>query len=249
MKTTVIVSINVHENLSFLEKQIANINSNLQVPHKIILNCSVAFQKELIERKTFTQNDNVILNPVPLDKKRYHGSLLQGIYNNLICVRKNYIFDYFLVLSSRTFFYKKLCVSDFLHLPKRESYKTLKNIEKSNKRKRFTSFLQTKLAHYILKKGPERFVAGAHEGLLFDKTNCETICDFLEKQKEIRDELFRWKWCVEEFALQTICSFKNNYYYYIGTGLQTYTLENVPDDEKYKNSFVCKIAKIKSHSK
>ena len=241
MEPTIIVSINVHENLSFLEKQIENIRTHLLIPHKVILNCSVAFHKELIERKEFTRNENVILNPEPRDKKRYHGSLLQGIYSNLQWVRKNVGFDYFLVLSSRTFFYRNFGVVDLQQLPKRESYKTLKNIEKSNKRKRFSTFLQTNLACHIKKNGPERFVAGAHEGLFFDSKNCDTICDFLESKKKIRDELFKWKWGVEEFALQTICSFKNGYYYFIGTGLQTYTLEDVPDDEKYTHSYVCKI--------
>ena len=241
MEPTIIVSINVHENLSFLEKQIENIKNHLLIPHKVILNCSIAFHKELTERKAFVKNENVVLNPSPLDKKRYHGSLLKGIYNNLEWSRKNYGFDYFLVLSSRTFFYKNFGVLDLQQLPKRESYKTLKNIEKSNKRKRFSSFLQTKLACHIKKNGPERFVAGSHEGLFFDSKNCDTICDFLESRKAIRDELFKWQWCVEEFALQTICSFKNGYYYFIGTGLQTYTLEDVPDDEKHQNTYVCKI--------
>ena len=241
MEPTIIVSINVHENLSFLEKQIENIKRHLLIPHRVSLNCSIAFHKELEERKAFNKNENVIINPVPLDKKRYHGSLLQGIYSNLEWVRKNFIFDYFLVLSSRTFFYKDFGISELQQLPKRESYKTLKNIEKSNKRKRFSSFLQTKLARHIKKNGPERFNAGAHEGLFFDSKNCDTICDFLESRKAIRDELFNWSWCVEEFALQTICSFKNGYYYFIGTGLQTYTLKDVPYLDKHSHTYVCKI--------
>lgn len=241
MESTIIVSINVHENLSFLEKQIENIKNHLLIPHKVILNCSNAFHKQLTERKAFSRNETVVLNPEPLDKKRYHGSLLKGIYNNLEWARKNYTFDYFLVLSSRTFFYKNFGLSELQQLPKRESYKTLKNIEKSNKRKRFSSFLQTKLACYIKKTGPERFVAGSHEGLFFDSKNCDTICDFLESRKTIRDELFKWKWCVEEFALQTICSLKNGYYYFIGTGLQTYKLDNVPDNVNHMHTYVCKI--------
>lgn len=241
MEPTIIVSINVHENLSFLEKQIANIESHLLIPHKVILNCSVAFHKELEERKPFTEKENVVLNPAPLNKKRYHGTLLKGIYSNLKWARNNFSFDYFLILSSRTFFYRTFGVEQLRELPKRESYKTLKNIEKSNKRKRFASFLQTKLARHIKKNGPERFVAGAHEGLFFDAHNCETISSFLESRKAIRDDLFTWKWCVEEFALQTICVFKNGYYYSIGTGLQTYELHNVPDDMKHMHTYVCKI--------
>ena len=241
MEPTIIVSINVHENLSFLEKQIENIKTHLLLPHKIILNCSVAFHKELQERKAFIRNENVILNPEPLNKKRYHGSILQGIYSNLKGARKNYSFDYFLVLSSRTFFYRDFKISDIQQLPKRESFKTIKNIKKSKKMKRFSSFLQTKLAQHIKKNQPERFVACAHEGLFFDSQNCDTICDFLENNKKIREELFQWKWCIEEFALQTICMFKDGYYYNIGRGLQIYNLENIPYEEKHINKYVCKI--------
>ena len=241
MGTCIIISINVHENLPFLEKQISNIHTHLKIPHKIILNCSVAFYKEIEERKVFHKNDDVFLNPKPIDKKRYHGSLLHGIYSNLSFARAHFAFDYFLVLSSRTFFYKEFDVSNLHELPKRDSFRTCQKITKSNKKRRFGSFLQTKLAKYMIDNRKERFVAGAHEGLFFDRINCESICNFMEKKETIRKELFQWKWCVEEFALQTICMFKNKYYYYIGTGLQTYRLEDVPNDEKHRHTYVCKI--------
>ena len=110
METTqIIFSINVHENIEFLIKQIKNINDFVSLDYIIILNANKLMYNKISNCKFInSQENNIILYPKYLDKRRYHGSLTEGIYNNMKYALNNYNFKYFIVLSSRNLFYNHL---------------------------------------------------------------------------------------------------------------------------------------------
>ena len=104
MKTDIIISINVHEKPEYLLNQIENINKHVKLNKKIILNCNDYMLKEMSARNI----PDVEVFPEAINKKPFHGSLTHGIVCNMSHAINNYEFDYFLVLSSREFFYKDL---------------------------------------------------------------------------------------------------------------------------------------------
>ena len=55
---------------------------------------------------------HVVVHPQPLNKKRFHGSLLQGIMRNLEWSLRRYDFDALLVLSSRSWFRRPLTLRE-----------------------------------------------------------------------------------------------------------------------------------------
>ena len=228
-----IISINIHEKVNFLFKQLDNIALFVKLNYIIILNCNTFMYNKLIHNDKI-KNDytSVIINKDYFNKRRFHGSLTKGIYSNMLYALENYQFEYFIVLSSRNMFYNELNNNNYKLIDKvcGFEYHTI------NKKKwHWPSFLKTKLSKYIIDK-KKLFSAVAHEGLTFDYKGCEIIKEFLENNIEIRDELFNWNSCVEEFALQTICC-NNIKYYYIGTGSQT-NYNNIINLSKVR--FVCK---------
>ena len=106
---SLIISINVHENINFLFKQLYNIDEYVKMNYLIILNCNNFMFDNLKNNEYILKSKNIVINPIFFEKKRCHGSLLKGIYLNLIYIlNKKYIFDRFLILSSRTFFFRKI---------------------------------------------------------------------------------------------------------------------------------------------
>ena len=65
-KYTMIFSINVHENVPFLLKQLANIEEYVTEPHWIILSCNEYMYTAL---QDVTLPSHVILNPEVIQKK------------------------------------------------------------------------------------------------------------------------------------------------------------------------------------
>ena len=108
-----LVSINVHELPNFVLLQLRHIRDNLPVEHRILLNCN----EEMLHALRATEEAAELCNPEPLTKRRYHGSLLQGIMRNLELALRRWDFDQVLVLSSRSWFRRPLTLRD-LH----ESY-------------------------------------------------------------------------------------------------------------------------------
>lgn len=222
MKYDILISVNVHENPEYLLSQIQNINEYVSLRKKIILNCN-DFMIEQLKGKTLPDVD---INPKPLSKQRYHGSLTCGIFRNMLYGLQNYYFDYFLVMSSREFFYREL--------------KSIQQIEENINDKIFKDyslndwhwpiFKNTKLYQY-LQKNNLYYSASAHEGMCYSRDSCQYIVDFLNKFSDISEDLFNFGWCVEEFAIQSICvNFSN--YYYIGNGCETENINNV-DPKKF----------------
>ena len=78
-------------------------------------------------------------------------------------------------------------------------------------------FFQTKLSECIImnnlifSKSYEY-----HEGLTFDYISSLKIVEFLQNNELIKNNLFEFNCCVEEFALQTISLNLTGYYYQIG---------------------------------
>lgn len=225
MKYDLIISINVHEKPEYLKTQLENIKEHVKLSYKIILNCNDYMYEEL-QREDL----DVILNPEVINKKRFHGSLTKGIYSNMKYAIDNFEFDYFLVMSSREFFYKELTsfedikqTSILLSNESKQETQPTKNYDIEGWH--WPSFKRTKLFQYF-KNNDMYFSSSAHEGLCFDYLTAKHIVTFLHNNVYLRETLFEFKKCVEEFALQSIaCNYSE--YYNIGNGALNKTLNKV----------------------
>ena len=241
IKTDFIISINVHEKPNFLLKQIDNIKNHV-CNYYIILNCNQFMYNEL---KNIILPCNVIVNPEIIEKKRFHGTLTEGIYSNMIYAHKNFEFLYLIVLSSRNLFYNKLNI-DFLNLrqPICNDINRFYENEYTNQKQyidwHWPLFLNTQLAKYYISKRLN-LAHSAHEGLVFHINVIYNIINFLEKNITIKDNLFNFSACVEEFSLQTIATNEinpiNNYHKFIYIGNGSDTQKEIPSDP---NLFVYK---------
>jgi len=240
-----IFSINVHENVPFLLKQLDNIQEHVAEKHWIILSCNEYMHNAL---KTVTLPSHVIVNPKVINKTVFHGSLMHGIYSNLMLAMSNFTFSYFIILSSRTIFYNKLTTSVLDERQPRCTDLGLYRHLTIHTNRVYTDwswpyFMYSELLKYFIKKNLN-FHSGPHEGLVFHYEVCRTMIQFLENHPDIKENLFLFYGCVEEFALQTISMNIRNLhhtyvgYIYIGTGIETWT--EAPKDP---NAFVYKIAR------
>ena len=187
-------------------KQIQTIQQYVLCDHIILLNCNACMYYIL---KYTPLPANVILNPEIIEKKRFDGSLTRGIASNMEYALKTFQFRYFIVLSSRTIFYKQLDLENLDRLQPK-----LANMEEREKVCRgpfysngwhWPAFKQSELAKHYLKNHFKLYVS-AHEGLCISVCVCRNIIAFFNKYPRIRDNLFHYKYCVEEFALQTIAT-------------------------------------------
>lgn len=216
-----VISINVFEKPHFLLKQLDNIRKYVKIDYIIILNCNDYMLNVLHQ---YNLPSNVHVNPVFINKRRYHGSLLEGIISNMKMSLSNYEFKYFLILSSRTFFYNYI-------LDESEFKKHIfRNHLKLNKKENFThrKWKYTKLYEYVL-KNRLYFSTSRHEGLCFDYETCFKLLWFFEINPYIFDNLITFAYCVEEFGLQTICSNLNLPYF------------NINNDQKSKQCDIYKL--------
>jgi hypothetical protein len=159
------------------------------------------------ELKGGSLGDNIILNPEILEKKRSHGSLTQGIISNMEYANTHFIFKHCIILSGRTVFYKDMSTNDLDKL-----IQVWNCIEERgrNIKQPFTdmswhwpSFRKTLLAKQYLSQGYS-LVGSEHEGITFTYNVVTNILRYLNNNKAIKDDLFSFNKCVEEFALQTI---------------------------------------------
>jgi hypothetical protein len=236
-KTTIIFSINVHENLKFLIKQIDNIEENVLLDFVIIINANEYMYIEISNNEILKAKENIILYPDFINKIHNHGSLTKGIYLNMKYAIENYKFEYFIVLSSRNLFYNKLHKENYNNIPKicEGSYINQLNFNEWH----WPIFLQTNLAHYIVTNN-WRFCQSYmfHEGLTFDYISVGKIVDFLEKNENIKNNIFVFNWGVEEFALHSISLNLSGYYYNIGNWTNEDDYVNI--DKLPKDRFVYK---------
>jgi hypothetical protein len=215
-KTTIVFSINVHENYAFLEKQIEDIEANVLLDFVILINANEFMYNEIINRGLLTTKAaNVELYPAYINKTHNHGTLTKGIFLNMEYAVKNYQFEYFVVLSSRNLFYNRLHKGNYHAMPRICYGATIEQL--NHQEWHWRIFLQTKLSHYII-ANHLRFCRSFefHEGTVFDYDTSVKIYNFLDKNEEIKDDLFGFNWGVEEFALQTIAMNVSGYYYQIG---------------------------------
>lgn len=206
-KPRFIISINLHDD-AYFEDQLENIKNHLKFDYKIILNCNNKMY-DLLKNKKY---ENVLINPKTIEKKRFHGSLFQGIFENLKFVESITEYDYFLVLSARSFFFKKLdsetinsfydhakCYGSFNidYYPKTEQDwkewppKMWENHINSD----FYSFLQ---------KNKFNFQKGMHEGLLLTKKNGEDIISFFDKNEDLYKSVINTFNPMEEVVIQSL---------------------------------------------
>lgn len=227
MKTEVdlVISINVHENIDFLRKQLKNLRKFVNVNYVVILNCGTAMynvlQQEDLDR-------NIIINPDYFDKRWNHGSLLKGMYSNLKYAFSHYAYKIFLIMSSRELFYRKLeNIADIYKLPASEqSIFTDYNISDWG----WHYYKPTKFFKHIVANS-WKFSHEAHEGLAIDNNISSVVIELLEFNPEMREEVFNSHVGSEEHVIQSIAV---NYggYYYIGNGVYHMPLQEV-DPKKF----------------
>jgi len=252
MKTDIIISINVHEKPEYLLNQIENINKYVKLNKKIILNCNDYMLKEMGARNI----PDVEVFPEAITKRPFHGSLMHGIACNMSHAVNNYNFDYFIVLSSREFFYRDL--TDISQIEECNVVKQTGDVdfrypnlyvsgnycevpgdhanwlgatEDSDLVNMWwwPKFSRTELYQHI-KKYNMKFAHSMHEGMCFRRDGCDYIMNFFETNEDIMYELFDFDGCVEEFALQSIAA-NHKGFYYLGNGCDTKSLEEVDPDK------------------
>ena len=205
----IIISVNVHEHLPFLQKQLYNFHQYMKSRYIVILNCNDFMYNEC---KNTILPDNVFVHPTPLNKKWCHGSVSQGIYNNMKWSLENYKFSMFLVASSRTIFGNPFKNQE---LSTNQYTQYLDNCELANDW-HWPTFCQSNLASYFMSKKKPLYGC-AHEGVGFSYKGCKKIVKFLEKHSDLQD-FFNLEIPVEEIALQTISINLKCPIYYIGNG-------------------------------
>jgi hypothetical protein len=158
--------------------------------------------------------NNVLINPEIINKIRYHGSLTNGIISNMEYAKKIYLnYKYCIILSGSTVFYTKMNIIDLEKINKR--WDNIEDRENSIKGDftdmhwHWSKFRGTLLAKYYLFMGYKLFGC-THEGLCFSYNVVKNILNFLDDHLEIKNDIFNYNWCVEEFVLSTISSIEVN---------------------------------------
>jgi hypothetical protein len=85
-KTTIVFSINVHENVKFLQKQIEDIEANVLLDFVVLINANEFMYNEIINNKPLMAKAAkafIELYPEPINKIHNHGTLTKGIYLNM----------------------------------------------------------------------------------------------------------------------------------------------------------------------
>jgi hypothetical protein len=189
------------------------------------------------ELKNTKFDDNVIINQNVINKERNTGSLLKGIYSNIEYILKNKIkFSYFIILSSRNLFYCKMNLTELESVPKIYYPKNKPNYNEWG----WPKIIHTKLGKYYINKN--KYLSNSpHEGLVFNYEASTKLYTFLEKNIDIKEDLFNFNMGSEEFSLQSIIVNENSYYLYIGHGVADQDINVINCNEK---KFVYKTIRI-----
>lgn len=232
----IVFSINVHENLNFLKKQLDNIKEYVSLEYIVILNANQFMYDEISNSDLLQTNENIILYHEYINKSIYHGSLTKGIFLDMEYAINNYQFEYFIVLSSRNLFYNHLKKENYNNLIKITGGLTLQQLNINEWL--WSLFINTELGRYFIENNlvftPTQY--HFHEGLTFDHLSCIKIVEFLNNNESIKSNLFNYNACVEEFALQSISLNFTGYYYQIGNwpippyNHDLYRIESLPND-------------------
>ena len=231
-----VISVNVYRSVKTLRLQLDTIKRYVLCDHVVLLNCDVAFMRELKDERF---EANVIVNPTFIPKARYTGSLTRGIVCNMRYALSNLEFDFFLVLSGRTVFYRELRLEDLKarqpRWPNRAARTTALSGPPPNESWHWPSFKKTELAKHYTRQG-RKLHTTMHEGVCFYRTVVRNIVRFLGTHLDIARDLFSFPNCVEEFALQTIATIevdRSLYYGFIYIGNGCYNECDVSDRSKY----------------
>lgn len=210
---TFIISINVHEKPDFLLKQLDNIKNHINYSYAVVLNCNNHMYKLL---KDIVLPFNIYINDNIIEKKRCTGTLAQGILSNIRYSIKNFNFDYFIILSSRTFFYNIININNLIsqQIFCNEDIEEFKQTRaKSNDIEKLHTIYDmsywkpfhftSKLVEYYYNNNGLIY-GSPHEGLTFTSNVAFNIINFLDNHKDIEDDIYKLNSPAEEFALQTI---------------------------------------------
>ena len=200
--TQIIISINLHENVNFFLKQLENIETYVDNDYIIIINTDRPMYSNLMCNKIIKNHPKIIINPEIIKKKRFHGSLSKGIYSNMKLALSKYNFDYFVVLSSRTFFYNNISVDMLNKLDKIIDKHGVLYDDIPKKNDNWTRFMNPLFTEY-LKQHNHKFIQYPHEGFVCDKNMCAYMVTFLDNNQNIKNNLFNFNNCVEEFFFQS----------------------------------------------
>jgi hypothetical protein len=155
----------------------------------------------------------------------------------------NYNFKYFVVLSSRTFFYNNVNVNVFDICEKITKTNGISYNELNKNGQHWKRILKTNLSEY-LKNNNLKFMQGPHEGLVLDKKICHHVMDFLNNNKSIKNNLFCYDSCVEEFSFQSIALIYGEYIN-INSWIDTSTMKkNNSKLEFPENKYVYKLKRV-----
>ena len=203
-----ILSVNLNSD-KFIDEQLKNIREHLSYEYQIVLNCDEKMH-ELIENKKY---ENVCVNPIAINKKRFHGTLFRGVYENIRYSCLNYKFDYFIVLSSRSFFFRKLnneTIKTFYDDNKRydahhSEFRPKTPLERKQwPRWMWSAFRKSEFYAY-LRKHSYNFQKKMHEGLLLTRKNCEDLICFFDQNDELYNSVIDAKNLpMEEIVIQTL---------------------------------------------
>mmetsp|Transcript_69540 Transcript_69540/g.115535 ORF Transcript_69540/g.115535 Transcript_69540/m.115535 type:complete len:346 (+) Transcript_69540:175-1212(+) len=229
-RVPVVVTINVHELPTFVVHHLKHVREHMPFEHRIVLNCNSEMHEAL--RTSIpdafvwetAEPADVLCHPQPLNKRRFHGTLLQGIVRNMDLALRRWDFDAFLVLSSRSWFRRPLSLQEVLEsrtpVPPGARRVTLRlteagvqYVDVSHEPKGFQigsggqlqgqdwyPLLRTRLANEIL--AGQTVVQGAHEGLVLERAACNHVLSTLDGP--IGTDLYQTEAAVEEFALQSL---------------------------------------------
>jgi len=222
-------SINVHEKFDFLSKQLENIREYVDCNYCVVLNCNKYMYDECTNNRSKLP-DNIFINDKVIEKKTFHGSLTEGMYENMVYALNHMTFDYFIIMSSRNMFSNKMTLHDVETLHplyelndngmkkiQVEQDSTIEKVKTTNTGWHWGSFLETKLAKEVV-DNKSNLYGSAHEGLMFTFIACNKIVSYLKQKEETRMNLFQSNSPVEEFGLQTLAVMLNEPFYYIGNG-------------------------------
>ena len=176
-------------------------------------------------------HSTVVVHPQPLNKARFHGSLLQGIVRNLDFALRRWQFEHALVLSSRSWFRRPLTVEELTtaraSVPpgaKRAQLKVTAEggtqfVDESERAIApevgpgtsgglelrgydWGPLLRTRLSQEMLGPNGHAVLNAPHEGLLLERAACELAVSALEGP--IGAELYKTEAAVEEMAIHSL---------------------------------------------
>jgi hypothetical protein len=81
--TELIISVNIHENINFMMKQLENIRKFVICEYIVVINANYQMYHVLTTTQHIVNDKNIVINPEHINKRRFHGSLTRGICSNM----------------------------------------------------------------------------------------------------------------------------------------------------------------------